>query len=238
MNFITLGVGAASGLTALAALTLLTFKVIPTWANSLNKSWKNINVFAAVVGIAGVLAALVPVFLGGISPQDAAFASVSTGVLAFCFTQACFTDPPLHLVDRRTLMAASAITFPFGACLLYGLAGNAMLGLYLVFCMVGAAFIFLPLGMGASDGRAFLLVCAASFPFLGLDLFKYALGGMFACFLLCGLAMKALKVRRSMSKGEGLGKSLVEKAYMPAVPMIIGPFLAAHLWVIFSILVK
>lgn len=227
MSILSLSLGAAGAATALVALGVLNHLRTPPWAGDISTPWRRINSYSSLVGMLCGIFALLPVALVGIAPMGALATCLGTTALGYCLTQACFTDPPLHLVDRYTLNLAGALSLGTSFLYLYGVGDKVMLGGFMAFALAAGALILLPLGIGASDGRAFLLAVGATFPLLGFELIKYPLIAMFACFLAYGAWNKF----SHRSKGDSIAEVLLSRTHIPAVPFILAPFLLGSLGV-------
>lgn len=203
-----------------AALLLAAFSVLspPAWREEVKGDWKKINGIAALIAAAsgGVSAAT----WASLPSLPLAAIAVSTACLMFASLQAAVTDPQLRLVDRRMLYVAMLPPLVLHFLLMKD--QGLPFTIWLIFIMVSAALIFLPGLMGASDGRALLLVAIAAFPPLGT---KYFVWG-FAGFILLALLYSVWKARAEATSSKPLQflKAIVAKRSVPAVPMIILPF--------------
>lgn len=205
---------------AVAALSLAGFSLAtpPAWVEEYKGNWKNLNLRAALIaavsgGVSVATWASLP-FL----PLTAI--AVSTACLTFATVQALGTDPQLRLVDRRMLYVAMLPPLALHFILMRDQGLNFTI--WLIFIMVSAALIFLPGLMGASDGRALLLVAVAAFPPLGTRYFVWGFVG----FIFITLAYSVLQARKeaSLQTPAAFAKAVIAKRSVPAVPMIILPF--------------
>ena len=201
-----------------AALLIFSLASPPEWRERFLGSWRKINVISATLAAVGAVFSVAT--WSSTPPLVLTAIAVSTVSLWFATVQSIYTDPALRLVDRRMLYLSM-----LPPLILHFIAlkdSQVMLTSWVIFMLASGALIFLPGVMGASDGRALLLVAIAAFPILGFRFLTWGFTG-FLLIVICYSIIRALQDRRQGSKDNML-KLFTKKRSVPAVPMILAPF--------------
>lgn len=197
-------------------LLLLSLLKIPQWVKDsvLESSWKRINLIAYT---SSVVISLANFF---IQLRYDVFTASMTGlylsILIFVFGQTVMTDFNLRHADRWVLRLSMVISFAIGLWYFSVVGDLLMTGIYLVLALLSAILIFVP-GLGASDGRAIVLIVCSCLPVLGLQGFQYGFLALLGTIIVYGiyLALKHKSLRMIFSN----------KVSLPMVPILLFPFI-------------
>lgn len=191
----------------------------PAWRERYQGNWARMNFLALLIAVSG--AAVTTVAWANLPLLPLTAVAAASASLTFATVQSLHTDPALRLVNRHMLYLAMVLPL-----LLHGWVllpqGGPLVTAWVVFMLAAGALVFLPGLMGASDGRALLLVAVAAFPPLGFRLLSWGLGGFlllaFTYAFATGVREVGLRRPGKLLQAVGAKKSL------PAVPMILAPF--------------
>lgn len=183
----------------------------PTWLSNgpLEKHWKKINITGLITSV--FLGLIAFIIYRNFIPEYQALAVSSTMILSFILVQSFFTDVAQRLVDRKVLYWAMFFMGIIATWFVFTFGDETLKITFVLFVIISSAFIFLPV-FGASDGRALTLMVMASIPVLGTQQFINASYIFIALLILIGIIM-AIKTRKM-------------KVMIPAVPIIIAPYLS------------
>lgn len=204
------------------SLFLLCLNRPPIWVDKLpeDKSWKKIQK-VSLIGAIIISLACVP-FPVNLPLWMKVTLAVSTSVLSYMFIQSLYTDPLLRLVDRKSFFAANLIAIASTGVFLFYSQNQMLLVLTVVCSLISMSLILLPIGMGQSDGRAFLMLSIIDIPFINLNGFIHALEAVIVLFVLYCLKIILFSRERTSFK-EKIVRIVESKVSLPAVPMILGP---------------
>jgi hypothetical protein len=203
-----------------AALTVSALLRSPEWLDRdevLRSGWKLLNAVAGTVSLLTAIGVSATVSTLTSSTVTITAFGVSVAALVFVTVQSTLSDFRMRMADRWTLRLASVAVGAVGVAEILTHGSTDLLVAYAMFTLIAFAFNFIP-KLGASDGRALVLVVLASIPTLGLGGFITPMWGMVA------LAIAYSVVVAIKSKDITV---LVKKVSTPLVPMIVAPYAMA-----------
>jgi len=197
-----------------ALVTLLyhnSLKRVPEWIseNSMETSWVTYNKRACYISTFFIILSSV-LYYNKMGILSSILATLFIGSVSYLLVQSLLTDLKLRLVARKP-QEISIISLFFIA----GVYTSIVLGIpnlitFTLLAITGIMLVLLPL-MGASDGRAFMLILIGSFPLIGLNGILYTALSIISLFLIIAVFIAIYK------------KSM--KFTIPAVPIILFPSL-------------
>lgn len=197
------------------AICVFSIRHPPSWLNkgSLAPFWSKINFIS--LSAAALTAILSFILFSSHLSEYRCVAVVSSAILTFVLGQTLFTDFSQRLADRRVFWIASAISGLIGFWFLNQYDKQSV-ALYLIFALVATALIFVP-SIGDSDGRAAQLVILSAFPVIGINGIQLGIIGFFISVLLYSLF--------TAIKNKNFKLAFLSQLSIPAVPLVIAPFL-------------
>lgn len=222
MKFAVPSVIPLMSLVVLGVLFLSSTLRAPDWNNNLNTNWKKINIISVLIGFAysminfGLYWSMHHNIIALIGMV------LTSAVLGFAFAQSVITDVKLRLVDRKMLFLSVLLSGLSNYGTMFYYHANYLVFLTTIYALVASVFILLPRLIGASDGRALLLITVGAFPLLSIHMFAYGICLMFISFMVYSFYFSWRDYRRGNITLMGI---FTNKVSIPAVPIIIFPMM-------------
>lgn len=219
--------GMLGGFIASLLLFLLSRRRKPEWiiedyttGENHTQNWTKYNNIAWIVSnMVNLIIVVLFMITASVGIQETLPYSMITTVLTYMFIQSVYTDNSFRKVDRMSLYLSCLIAF--SGNLLFVFYNPVNIAFWVITMIVSFSLVMFPI-MGASDGRAILLLSIALVPLTSVGYFFLSII-LFIVLSLLFVIFEILRNTRKLGFSDSLknsGKSI------PAVPLILFPALA------------